>query len=65
MIQYSDCTIFVDYTKGKILTPNFELLALFYILPEVCVECSAETDYYECTNDIESTPALTDRLLEV
>ena len=35
------------------------------ILPEVCVECCAEADYYEGTDNIEGTPTFTDRLLEV
>ena len=45
---------------SSLLTPDVN-----NILPEVCVECCAEADYYEGTDNIEGTPTLTDRLLEV
>lgn len=45
---------------SSLLTPDVN-----NILPEVCVECSAEADYDEGTDNIEGTPTLTDRLLEV
>lgn len=52
--------IFEKIPDSSLLTPDGN-----NILPEVCVECCAEADYDECTNDIEGTPAFTDRLLEV
>lgn len=52
--------IFEKIPDSSLLTPDGN-----NILPEVCVECCAEADYYECTDNIEGTPAFTDRLLEV
>lgn len=54
------CLIFEKIPDSSLLTPDVN-----NILPEVCVECCAETDYYEGTDNIEGTPTLTDRLLEV
>ena len=52
--------IFEKIPDSSLLTPDVN-----NILPEVCVECSAEADYDEGTDNIEGTPTLTDRLLEV
>ena len=52
--------IFKKIPDSSLLTPDVN-----NILPEVCVECCAEADYYEGTDNIEGTPTLTDRLLEV
>ena len=52
--------IFKKNPDSSLLTPDVN-----NILPEVCVECCAEADYYEGTDNIEGTPTLTDRLLEV
>ena len=54
------CLIFEKIPDSSLLTPDVN-----NILPEVCVECCAEADYYEGTDNIEGTPTLTDRLLEV
>ena len=54
------CLIFEKILDSSLLTPDVN-----NILPEVCVECSAEADYDEGTDNIEGTPTLTDRLLEV
>ena len=51
---------FEKIPDSSLLTPDVN-----NILPEVCVECCAEADYYEGTDNIEGTPTLTDRLLEV
>lgn len=58
--QKQFCQIFEKIPDSSLLTPDVN-----NILPEVCVECCAETDYYEGTDNIEGTPTLTDRLLEV
>ena len=58
--QKQYCLIFEKIPDSSLLTPDVN-----NILPEVCVECCAETDYYEGTDNIEGTPTLTDRLLEV
>ena len=58
--QKQFCLIFEKIPDSSLLTPNVN-----NILPEVCVECCAEADYYEGTDNIEGTPTLTDRLLEV
>lgn len=60
---FSTETVLSDFEKipdSSLLTPDVN-----NILPEVCVECCAEADYYEGTDNIEGTPTLTDRLLEV
>ena len=54
------CLIFEKIPDSSLLTPDVN-----NILPEVCVECCAEADYYEGTDNIEGAPTLTDRLLEV
>ena len=54
------CLIFEKIPDSSLLTPDVN-----NILPEVCVECCAEADYYEGTDNIEGTPTLTDRLFEV
>ena len=54
------CLIFEKIPDSSLLTLDGN-----NILPEVCVECCAEADYYEGTDNIEGTPTLTDRLLEV
>ena len=58
--QKQFCLIFKKIPDSSLLTPDVN-----NILPEVCVECCAEADYYEGTDNIEGTPTLTDRLLEV
>ena len=58
--QKQFCLIFEKIPDSSLLTPDVN-----NILPEVCVECCAEADYYEGTDNIEGTPTLTDRLLEV
>ena len=58
--QKQFCLIFEKIPDSSLLTPDVN-----NILPEVCVECCAEADYYEGTDNIEGTPAFTDRLLEV
>lgn len=58
--QKQFCLIFEKIPDSSLLAPDVN-----NILPEVCVECCAEADYYEGTDNIEGTPTLTDRLLEV
>lgn len=58
--QKQSCLIFEKIPNSSLLTPDVN-----NILPEVCVECCAEADYYEGTDNIEGAPTLTDRLLEV
>ena len=58
--QKQFCLIFEKIPDSSLLTPDVN-----NILPEVCVECCAEADYYEGTDNIEGTTTLTDRLLEV